>query len=307
MTISKDKMTVAHWVANFSYPLASADEWTALAAQQMEKAAAEKADILLMPEHLGEHWMHFAPAGLKLQEEIGWIAETAAGIWPKLQQMSQKTGVALVAGSTSWRHETTGNCRNRSWMFFPDRDPVFHDKLVMTPSEKNFEEGWLFETGDTVNVFNWRGCRLSLIICLDVEMPALAHQLAQQDIDLLLVPSMTVKPAGYYRVFNCCRARAVELVTAVAVVGNVGGATKGGKARGESFNSGAAVYVPSEEVFGHTGIFTDLPLSPTGPGAGATLISRDIPLADIRAVRHDGPEAWPGPWDAGHVKIVNKG
>ena len=99
----------------------------------------------------------------------------------------------------------------------------------------------------------------------------------------------------------------LSCLTAVAVVGNVGGATKGGKPRGESFNSGAAVYMPSEEVFGHTGIFSDLPMSPTGPGAGATLISRDIPLADIRAVRHDRPEAWPGPWDAGHVKIVNKG
>lgn len=302
----KDSLTVAHWVMNFAHPVASPAEWLALVEAKMAEAAAEKADILLLPEHLGEHFMHFAPAGLKLHEETGWMAEQAAKIWPKLQEMSQKHGIALVAGSCSWRHETTGRCRNRAYMFFPDRAPVFHDKLVMTPSEKDPVNAWEFETGDTVNVFTWRGWRLSLVICLDVEMPALSHQIAQQDIDLLLVPSMTSKRAGYHRVFSCARARAVEQMTAVAVVGNVAGVTRGGKLR-DNCSSGASVFIPSEEVFGHTGIFAELPVSNTGPDAGALLYARDIPLGAIRAVRHDRPEAWPGPWDAGHVKVVNKG
>ncbi|MDE1151122.1 MAG: carbon-nitrogen hydrolase [Micavibrio sp.] len=306
MTTQKDSLTVAHWALNFARPLQNADDWVAMVQRHMEAAAAEKADILLMPEHLAEHWMFFAPEGLQLSEETGWMADTAALIWPKLQEISQKTGVALVAGSTSWRHETTGQCRNRAWMFFPDRAPVFHDKLVMTPSEKDPVGGWVFETGDSVKVFEWRGFRLSLVICLDVEMPALSHHLAQQDIDLLLVPSMTGKPAGYYRVFNCARARAVEQMTAVAVVGNIAGPLKDGKKR-DACHSGAAVYIPSEEVFGHTGVFSDLPVHGTAEGDGKVLYSRDIPLLAIRNVRHGKAEAWPGPWDAGHVKVVNKG
>jgi predicted amidohydrolase len=303
---ARDTLTIAHWATNFSLPLASLDDWTKLVEAQLQAARAEKADILLMPEHAAEHWMYFAPRGLMLQEETGWMAENANKIKPKLQSLAEQSGVALVAGSTSWRHEKTGNCRNRSWMFFPDRAPVFHDKLVLTPSEKDAESGWLFETGDEAGFFDWRGFRLSLVICLDVEMPALAHRLAGADIDLLLVPSMTTKPAGYYRVFNCARARAVELMTAVAVVGNVGGAKKAGNAR-EMYHSGAAVYIPSEEAFGHTGIFSDLPLHGQSDGAGRTLYSRDIPLEKIRLARHGTPEAWPGPWDAGHVKLVNKG
>ncbi|MBI1215343.1 MAG: carbon-nitrogen hydrolase [Alphaproteobacteria bacterium] len=305
--MTQDSLTVAHWAVNFSHKLASIEEWTALVAARMEEARDEKAHILLMPEHLSEHWMHFAPKDLPLAEETGWMAQTAAQALPALQQLSERTGVALVAGSTAWRHETSGKCRNRSWVLFPDRDSVFHDKLVMTPSEKDPVNGWDFEPGDAVKVFQWRGFNLSLVICLDIEMPHLSHRLAAQDIDLLLVPSMTSKPAGYHRVYSCARARAVELMTAVAVVGNVGGASHGGQPRGENYSSGAAVYIPSEEVFGHTGVFSDLPMTDGSEGGtGRVLYSRDIPLAKIRAVRHGKAEAWPGPWDAGHVNIVKE-
>lgn len=295
-------LTIAHWVTNLSYPLKSIDEWVALLCGQLQKAAAEQADILLAPEHVGEHWMHFAPADLTPAAEIGWIADNMAAIRPKLQDAVTKTGVALVAGSSSYRHETTGICRNRSWMFFPDRAPLFHDKLVLTPSEQE-AEGWNFEKGDHIPVFTWRGFKIALVICLDVEMPAVSHMLASQDIDLLLVPSMTTKLAGYHRVFSCARARAVELMAAVAVVGCIGGTTKAGQLR-EAYHGGAAVYIPSEEVFGHTGIFSDLPAHNVSEDAGTLFISRDIPLADIRRVRHGRPEAWPGPFDSNHISIL---
>jgi hypothetical protein len=87
----------------------------------------------------------------------------------------------------------------------------------------------------------------------------------------------------------------------------VGGASQGGKPRGESYHSGAAAYVPSEEIFGHTGVFAELPMTDGSEGGtGRTLYSRDIPVGKIRALRHGRPEAWPGPWDAAHVKIVKE-
>lgn len=297
-----DTITIAHWVANLSLPVSSLEDWANLVKKQLEKAAAEKADILLAPEHMAEQWMHFAPEGLALTAETDWIADGMKQIMPAIQQAVKDTGVALVIGSTSYHHEKTGNCRNRAWMLFPDREPLFHDKLVLTPSEQD-PEGWTFEKGDHVPVFTWRGFKMALIICLDVEMPALGHILAQQDLDLLLVPSMTMKVAGYHRVFSCARARAVELMTAVAVVGCIGGAKKYGKGR-ETYNGGAAVYIPSEEVFGHTGVFTDMPVHNSADGAGDMLVSRDIPLKKIRDVRHGKPEAWPGPFDASHVKMI---
>jgi predicted amidohydrolase len=303
--MTQPTLSIAHWAACLSYKIESLADFAALVERQLARAAAEKADILLAPEHISEYWMGFAPKDLPLTQEPDWIADRAAEVLPLLQDAVHKTGVALVAGSFSFRDAQSGKCRNRSYMLFPDREAVFHDKFVLTPSEKDCD-GWFFETGSTLNVFDWRGLRLSLIICLDVEMPHLAHLLAQEDIDLLLVPSMTTQQAGYHRVFSCARARAIELFTAVAVVGCTGGATGAdGKPR-ETYNGGAAVYIPSEVVFGHTGIFTDLPVHKTADDAGAWLLSKDIPAGKIRDIRRGlqgAPEAWPGVWDAGHVHI----
>lgn len=303
--MSQPTLSIAHWVANLSHKITSLDDFAALVESQLARAAADKADILLAPEHISEYWMSFAPQDLPLTEEPDWIADRAAQVLPRLQAAVRKTGVALVAGSFSFRDAQSGKCRNRSYMLFPDREAVFHDKFVMTPSEKDCN-GWFFETGSTLNVFDWRGMRLSLIICLDVEMPHLAHVMAQEDIDILLVPSMTSQQAGYHRVFSCARARAVELFTAVAVVGCVGGANGSDGTARETFNGGAAVYIPSEVAFGHTGIFTDLPVHKAAADAGAWLLSKDIPVGKIRDTRHrlhGAPEAWPGVWDAGHVRV----
>lgn len=303
--MSQPTLSIAHWVANLSHKTTSLDDFAALVESQLERARADGADILLAPEHISEYWMNFAPQNLPLTEEPDWIADRAAEILPLLQAAVTKTGVALVAGSFSFRDAQSGKCRNRSYMLFPDREAVFHDKFVMTPSEKDCN-GWFFETGSTLNVFDWRGMRLSLIICLDVEMPHLAHMMAQEDIDLLLVPSMTSQPAGYYRVFSCARARAVELFAAVAVVGCTGGANGSDGTARETFNGGAAVYIPSEVVFGHTGIFSDLPVHAAAPDAGQWLLSKNIPLGHIRDIRRGkagSPEAWPGAWDAGHVRV----
>ena len=301
-------LTIAHWMTSFSHPVKNIGEWLELLRAQVKKAADAKADILLIPEHISEHWIFFAPPATSYTEETTWMADVALEAMPHVQAMAREHNIAIVAGSTAWRHETSGKLRNRSWMFFPDRDPVFHDKLVMTPSEKDCE-GWFFEPGVLLTLFTWRGVKCALIICLDVEMPQVSHLLAKEDIDLLLVPSMTTKKAGYYRVFNCARARAVEQMCAVAVVGCVGAPQKGGKTR-DGYHSGAAIYIPSEEIFGHTGIFSEHPLHNDAPDGGDMLISRDIPIGTIRDVRRAAngraAEAWPGVFDASHITVIEQ-
>jgi len=67
--MKKDTLTVAHWAMNFAQPLASGADWLKLVEKQAAAAAAKKADILLLPEHVGEHWMFFAPKSLALTDE----------------------------------------------------------------------------------------------------------------------------------------------------------------------------------------------------------------------------------------------
>jgi predicted amidohydrolase len=203
-----------------------------------------------------------------------------------------------------WRVD--GGHVNRAWLLFPDRDAVYHDKLVMTPFEKDPDD-WLLETGNRVCIFEWRGVRMAVIICLDVEMPALCNRLAGHHIDLLIVPSMTERLSGYSRVFGCAKARAVEMMAAVAVVGLTGAAPSAGPERLGHFG-GAAVYLPCEEAFGDTGIHAELPVmsDQTGAGVGAVLYADAVPVGAIAALRRAGPEVWPGPWNADNLRVEDE-
>jgi predicted amidohydrolase len=157
--------------------------------------------------------------------------------------------------------------------------------------------------GDTLHVVAWRGLRLAVVTCLDIELPALAAALGERMLDLVLVPSMTHRPAGYHRVFGCAKARAVELQAIVAAVGVIGTLPDG-----TSHHSGAAVFLPCEEALGHTGVLAALgPLGDPLPGEdpwGPMLIARDLPVATVRALRAGAAEVWPGAWRADGIRIV---
>lgn len=298
MTKDLAKITVAHWVADMADPANSAQDWCAGIKTRLEQAKTENADILLIPEYISEQWLHYATPKPSLTQEVAWMAEQGQAIVPLLQELVNESGVALVAGSMPWP-AAGGGFVNRAWLLFPDRESVSHDKLVLTPSEKD-PAGWNLTTGRTVHIVEWRDVRMAVLICLDIEMPSLSYELSRKDIDLLLVPSMTSKASGYYRVFGCAKARAVELMTAVAVVGCVGTIDP---QRAPPYHGGAATYLPCEEVFGYTGTYTDMPVASGRTATGQMLISRDIPVGHIRSIRHGTPEVWPGPWNVDGLQI----
>jgi predicted amidohydrolase len=114
-----------------------------------------------------------------------------------------------------------GGFLNRAHLFLPDGREIIQDKLCLTPAERD-PAAWFLETGTEVTVVEWEGLRFATLICLDIELPALAARLAPLDLDLILVPSMTSKLSGFHRVFGCARARAIELMTTVCAVGAIG-------------------------------------------------------------------------------------
>ena len=111
---------------------------------------------------------------------------------------------------------------------------------------------------------------------------------------------MTEKLSGFHRVFGCARARAVELMTTVCVVGCIG---RAGHPNARPNVGGAAAYLPCEESLGATGVAAEIPAAAACDGPGPLLIARDLPLGRIRALRAAGAEAWPGAWSANHLAI----
>ena len=293
----KEGLTVALWATRLSYPVKSLKSWAALVEKKIIEAKESGAEILLMPEYAAEQWLHFAPPGLKPVEQPAWMAQHTPDALSLLKNLVLKHRILLISGSFPASFPgRTPPLANRAHIFFPDGTILTQDKLCLTPREKN-PEGWQLSPGDDLNIFAWQGYRLCVLICLDIELPALSSKLAAEKVDMVFVPSMTKKLAGYHRVFDCAKARAIELQAAVAVVGVTGCAP------GREANiSGASFFLPCEEKFGHTGLLAHLPPSYEAAGAGE-LLTAHVPLADIRALRQNGAEAWPGVWTASHVHI----
>ncbi len=300
-----ETFSVALWATNLAVPLNGIGAWAARVEERLAAAKAEGADILVMPEYAAEQWLSFAPEGLAPHEEIPWLAARAPEAYAAVAPLATRHGIALLAGTLPVAAEspTPGEppYLNRAWLFLPDGRAIAQDKLCLTPGERD-PKAWNLTTGNRVEVVEWGGLRLATLICLDVEMPALASLLAPYDLDVLFVPSMTEKLSGYSRVFSCAKARAVELQAAVCAVGCIGAALTGKKRAGNT--SGAAAYVPCEEVLGHTGTWADIGPRDRVAGPGPVLMARDLPIATLRALRRGGAEVWPGTWRAQHIQVI---
>ena len=303
-----ERLTLALWAQNVAQPLNGLGAWAAQIDAKMAEAKAGGADLLLLPEYNVEQWISFAPEGLPADREIPWMAGQAEEALALLADLPAKHGLALLVGSMPWPRETPPAGEpahlNRAWLLLPDGRRAKHDKLVLTPGEQD-PAAWNLATGEEIEVVEWRGLRMATLICLDVEMPALSSLLAPRNLDLLLVPSMTEKLSGYSRVFGCAKARAVELMSVVAAVGCIGRA--GGRPERGGNVSGAAVFAPCEERLGYVGVLGEEPPRAEAEDEGPLLIVKDIPVAEIRALRDGKAEVWPGAWKADHVRIREAG
>ena len=289
-----DTITLALWSTNLGRPVATLDKWLADVDAKLARAAAEGAGILLAPEYWCEQWLAFKPKGLRTEEEIGWMAGLAPAALEKLKRMVAERGVALVAGTMPWAIGG-GRHTNRAHFLTPEGDVLAQDKLFLTPSEQA-PAPWALTPGHEIAMLDWRGIRIAVIVCLDIEVPAFSTLLAAQEPDLVLVPSMTSYHSGYHRVYGCARARAVELMTAVAVTGCVGATP--GTTYNETNVSGAALYLPCEREFGMTGVMVEHPPVGQHDIDGPWVIARDVPLDALRRLRREGAEVWPGPVSA---------
>ena len=294
-----DSLSLALWAVNIAQPLDDIAHWVDRLEAVLEEAAEASVDILLMPEYAAEQWLSFKPQGLAPTEEIGWMADQAEEAASMLEGLAADYGVAFLPGTMPHR-TSLGAFRNRASLFLPDGRRIDQDKLCLTPFERD-PESWVLEPGSNLSVTDWRGVRIATLVCLDVELPALAARLAPLNPDLILVPSMTEGPSGHARVFGCARARAIELMSVVAVAGVVG--VSPGSTQNLDNVGGAAVYLPAEPDLGEDGILAD-----TGPiegdaDDGPRLVIDDIPIDTLRALKAGRAQVWPGAWAADHISF----
>jgi predicted amidohydrolase len=246
-----ETITVGLWATNIEPPAASLAAWAALVETRIAEAQAAGAELLVLPEFACAQWLGFAPVGLPLDQQVPWLASLTEPALAALGPLPARYGVALLAGTmpTAVPDPDGGPLHhvNRAWLMTPEGGVHSQDKLCLTPSEQN-PHAWLLAPGAAVNVITWRGLRIAVLVCLDVELTALWARLATLDLDLVLVPAKTDLLSGYYRVFGCAKARAIELQTVVCAVGAVG--TPLGDPVLDTVVGGAAAFIPCEASLG---------------------------------------------------------
>ena len=302
-----EHVTIALWATNLGRKVTDMADWAAHVDAQMATAAAKGAKIFVLPEYASEQWLAFKPDGLQTGQEIAWMADLAPEARKHAAALAKKHDMLLVAGSMPWhidpKNPAAGQT-NSAMIFTPEGDAIIQDKLSLTPGEQE-PENWFLTPGKAFNVIEWRGLTVAVLICLDIEMPALSCLLAPLDIDVLLVPSMTMTPSGYNRVFGCAKARAVELMTVVAACGTTGTAIN--TTNNPTNYSGCSVFTPCEPQLGHSGLFARAEPGFDDGADGPLLIAEDVPVGLIRSLRNGDAEVWPGGWSAAHVSVHKHG
>jgi predicted amidohydrolase len=298
-TASPDTFRLALCAFNLANGGPSRETFLAAVDARLARARSEGAALLVLPEYLSEAFLAWRPEGLEPTSELAFMAGEAEALLPDLRAMVMRHGVALVAGSFPWPNGKGGHV-NRAIALLPDGRETRHDKLALTPFELD-RDSWYLTPGDRVVRFEFAGLSMMVLICLDVEMPALSCLIARDAPDLLIVPSMTSSLAGYHRVFGCAKARAVELMCSVAVCGVVGAAP--GTTQNDTNVSGAALYIPCEPSLGYRGVAGEIAPVDGTRGEEPFLVA-DVPVAAVRALRAGGAEVWPGNWSAANVTLT---
>jgi predicted amidohydrolase len=198
------------------------------------------ADLVLLPEFT---WMGLEPLLAAARgDPLRHVAEIfESRLLPDLQARLARPGKGVVLGTVP-KLLADGRIMNRA-VIFSDGQPLYQDKLHLTPWEK------AFTPGDTLHLWSFAGFRVAVIICLDIEIPELSSRLRDAGVDLVLCPSATETLLGVERVNRCASARAVELGCYVGVSHLTGHADS---ALIDDNIGKAAFYRPSQAAFEKT-------------------------------------------------------
>lgn len=177
---------LALWQTTYTHPEAGTSEalrqLDAIAAQ----ARAQSAELLICPE--------MSLTGYAIgPERVAALAETADGpLAQAVSSMAQRHRLTIVYGYAE-QHPEGGKPFNAVQAIDADGQRIGHCRKTHLFGDMDRAQ---FSAGDVPSqVFVWRGWRLGLLICYDVEFPESVRALALQGVDAVLVP--TANMLGY--------------------------------------------------------------------------------------------------------------
>jgi len=174
-------LTVALWQTGYAPTTTEAMLRLGATAAQ---ASAQGAELLITPE--------MALTGYAIgAERVAVLAEPRDGpLAQAVAAIAQRHGIAIVYGYPE--HNPHGKPFNAAQAIAPDGTPLGHYRKTHLFGDIDHAQ---FSAGDEASkVFAWRGWRLGLLVCYDVEFPEAVRGLALQGADAVLVPTANMVP-----------------------------------------------------------------------------------------------------------------
>jgi predicted amidohydrolase len=243
-------------IATAQYDISFLENWQQYQAKVerwVEEASEQDAKILLFPEY---GCMELASLFGKevyssLSKQLAAMQSLHNDYLDLFRGLAKKYQCLIQPGTFPVKMES-GAYRNRAYLFMPDDQFDYQDKLMMTRFEN---EQWLIQKGEELRCFDTEYGKIAINICYDSEFPILARKQAEAGANLILVPSCTDTLAGYHRVKIGCQARALENQCYVVQSALVGDAPW---SEAVDVNIGAAaIYTPVDRGFPDNGILAE--------------------------------------------------
>jgi len=158
-------------------------------------SAASDTDLLLLPE--------CSLSGFPTAANRSQLAEPVDGAsLTAVRRAAKNKGISVVLGFTE---ADKGRFFNTTVLIEPEQGVVLkYRKTHLWPGERG-----IVEAGDRLVTTCWKGIRVGILICYDIEFPETARALGQLGAELLLVTNGNFDPyASVHRA--CIMARAVE-------------------------------------------------------------------------------------------------
>jgi predicted amidohydrolase len=208
-------------IALAQYPIEALADWGAYEAKitrWVGEAAAGGAALAVFPEYGAMELASLDPA--RAGDLIGSLA-CVADLRPRVEalhgRLAGRFGLHILAASGPVR--VGEGYVNRASLFTPGGKVGHQDKVMMTRFEA---EEWGIAPGCGISLFETSLGRMGIAICYDSEFPLIARACVEGGAQLLLVPSCTDTPQGYWRVRIGSQARALEGQMFVAQAPTVG-------------------------------------------------------------------------------------
>ena len=172
----QDDLTLALWQT--AYAQTTAEALQALDATAAQ-AHAQGAELLITPEMFLTGYAIGA-------DRVTALAEPGDGpLTRAVAAIAMRHGVAIVYGYPE--HNPAGKAFNAAQAIGPDGARLMAYRKTHLFGDLDHAQ---FSAGDTASqVFTWRGWKLGLLICYDVEFPEAVRGLALQGADAVLVPT----------------------------------------------------------------------------------------------------------------------